>query len=256
MIRGKGWSEVGGDRLPWKKGDIFTLPARARSTHHADADSAFYWVHDEPLLRYLGVEATTARFRPTLYPQERADAELKIVEQDPEAAKRSRVSVLLANKEFPQTRTVTHVIWSMFGVLPARSVQLPHHHESVALDLIIDCEPGCYSLIGREIDKDGHIINPKRADWKSGSAFVTPPGLWHSHHNETGVAGAPAADPGRRAAYLPADPRHPLLPQGPHGLHLAEEVRRGDRMPAVEAPRPDGSPGRPSRGAAAPAIEG
>ena len=59
------------------------------------------------------------RFRPTLYPQERADAELKIVQQDPEAAKRSRVSVLLANKEFPQTRTVTHVIWSMFGVLPA-----------------------------------------------------------------------------------------------------------------------------------------
>ncbi len=185
-IRGEGWSDVGGDRLPWKKGDIFTLPARCEATHHAESDSAFYWVHDEPLLRYLGVEATTARFRPTLYPQERADAELKIVQQDPEAAKRSRVSVLLANKEFPQTRTVTHVIWSMFGVLPARSVQLPHHHESVALDFIIDCEPGCYSLIGREIDKDGHIVNPQRADWKSGSAFVTPPGLWHSHHNETG----------------------------------------------------------------------
>ena len=162
MIRGNGWSEVEGDRLPWKKGDIFTLPARAEVDAPRRSDSAFYWVHDEPLLRYLGVEATTARFRPTLYPQERADAELKIVEQDPEAAKRSRVSVLLANKEFPQTRTVTHVIWSMFGVLPAGSVQLPHHHESVALDLIIDCEPGCYTLIGRDLDKDGHIINPKR----------------------------------------------------------------------------------------------
>ncbi len=186
VIRGRGWSEVGGDRLPWKKGDIFTLPARAGATHRAESDSAFYWVHDEPLLRYLGVEATTARFKPTLYPQERADAELKLVQQDPEAAKRSRVSVLLANKAFPQTRTVTHVIWSMFGVLPANRVQLPHRHESVALDLIIDCEPGCYSLIGRDLDKDGHIINPQRADWKSGSAFVTPPGLWHSHHNETG----------------------------------------------------------------------
>ncbi len=138
------------------------------------------------MLRDLGAEATTARFKPTLYPRERADAELRIVEQDPEAAKRSRVSILLANKEFPQTRTITHVIWSMFGVLPAQSVQLPHHHESVALDLIIDCEPGCYTLIGRDVDDDGNLINPKRADWRSGSAFVTPPGLWHSHHNETG----------------------------------------------------------------------
>ena len=116
-------------------------------------------MHDEPLLRYLGVEATTPDSSRRSIPRERANAELKIVEQDPEAAKRSRVSVLLANKEFPQTRTVTHVIWSMFGVLPAR-VQLPHHHESVALDLIIDCEPGCYTLIGRDLDKDGHIINP------------------------------------------------------------------------------------------------
>jgi gentisate 1,2-dioxygenase len=186
VIRGRGWSRVGDERLPWKQGDIFTLPARSETAHHADEDAAFYWIHDEPLLRYLGVEATTPRFRPTLYPQERADAELKIVEQDPQAAKRSRVSVLLANREFPQTRTVTHVIWSMFGVLPKGSVQLPHRHESVALDLIIDCEPGCYTLIGRDLDKDGHIINPTRADWKPGSAFVTPPGLWHSHHNESG----------------------------------------------------------------------
>ncbi len=186
VIRGNGQTYLDGDVLPWKRGDIFALPARIEARHHAESDTAFYWLHDEPLLRYLGVEATTARFKPTLYPRERADAELKVVEQDPEAAKRSRVSILLANKEFPQTRTITHVIWSMFGVLPARSVQLPHHHESVALDLIIDCEPGCYTLIGRDIDDDGKIINPKRADWKSGSAFVTPPGLWHSHHNETG----------------------------------------------------------------------
>jgi gentisate 1,2-dioxygenase len=187
VIRGNGRSDVAGERLPWKKGDIFTLPARAEATHHAESDAAFYWVHDEPLLRYLGVEARTPRFQPTLYPRECADAELKIVEQDPEAAKRSRVSVLLGNKNFPQTRTVTHVIWSMFGVLPAHGVQQPHRHESVALDLIIDCEPGCYTLIGRDIDNNGQIVNPKRADWRPGSAFVTPPGLWHSHYNETGT---------------------------------------------------------------------
>ncbi len=90
----------------------------------------------------------------------------------------------MANREFPQTRTITHVIWAMYGVLPARSVQLPHHHESVALDFIIDCPEGCYTLIGDKVDDQGKIVNPTRADWKPGSAFVTPPGLWHSHHNE------------------------------------------------------------------------
>ena len=75
----------------------------------------------------------------------------------------------------------------MFGVLPAGTVQLPHRHESVALDFIIDCEPGCYTLIGDELDDEGNVMNPKRADWEPGSAFVTPPGLWHSHHNESGT---------------------------------------------------------------------
>ena len=120
-------------------------------------------------------------------PQSEAAMELEKVEHDPEAAKKSRVSVLLANKEFPQTRTITHVIWAMFGVLPAGAVQLPHHHESVALDFIIDCQPGCYTLIGEKLDDQGNIVDGKRADWKPGSAFVTPPGLWHSHHNESGA---------------------------------------------------------------------
>ena len=102
--------------------------------------------------------------------------ELGKVEHDPEAAKRSRVSVLLANKAFPQTRTITHVIWAMFGVLPAGSVQLAHHHESVALDFIIDCKPGCYTLIGRELDDQGNIVNGKRADWKPGIRVRDAPG--------------------------------------------------------------------------------
>jgi len=186
VIRGRGRTRINGEDISWSKGDFLTLPARSAAEHHADDDSAFYWVHDEPLLRYLGVTASTPRFKPTLYPAARATMELEKVENDPDAAKKSRVSVLLANKQFPQTRTITHVIWAMFGVLPAGAVQLPHHHESVALDFIIDCEPGCYSLVGRKVDDEGNIVDGRRADWRPGSAFVTPPGLWHSHHNESG----------------------------------------------------------------------
>ena len=68
------------------------------------------------------------------------------VEEDPKAAQRSRVGVLLANRNFDQSRTITHVIRMMLAVLPEDAVQLPHRQESVALDYIIDCQPGCYTL--------------------------------------------------------------------------------------------------------------
>jgi gentisate 1,2-dioxygenase len=74
----------------------------------------------------------------------------------------------------------------MLGVLPVGTVQLPHRHQSVALDLILDCEPGCYSLVGTKIDESGAIIDPVRVDWQPYSAFITPPGYWHAHHNESG----------------------------------------------------------------------
>jgi gentisate 1,2-dioxygenase len=187
VIRGRGRTVVDGRELEWNRGDFFTLPAGDGAVHHADVDAAFYWVHDEPLLRYLGVTAGDPRFEPTLYPREQAVAALRKIEDDPKAALRSRVSVLLANRRFEQTRTITHVLWAMFGVLPAGAVQLPHRHESVALDFIIDCEPGCYTLIGRDLDADGNILHARRADWEPGSAFVTPPGLWHAHFNESGT---------------------------------------------------------------------
>jgi gentisate 1,2-dioxygenase len=74
----------------------------------------------------------------------------------------------------------------MVGVLPAGRVQRPHRHQSVALDLITQCAPGCYSLVGNRLDDSGHIIDPQRVEWETAGAFVTPPGLWHSHHNESG----------------------------------------------------------------------
>ena len=186
VIRGRGRTRLAGGDLPWKQGDFFALPAGSRAEHFADEDSAFYWVHDAPLLTYLGARPGEPRFEPTLYPSEEAVAQLREVEKDPRAAKRSRVSILLANQKFDQTLTITHVIWTMFGVLPVGAVQKPHRHESVAVDFIIDCKPGCYTLIGRDLDADGNIVNARRADWKPASAFVTPPGLWHAHYNESG----------------------------------------------------------------------
>ncbi len=105
-----------------------------------------------------------------------------------ESSTRNRISILLGNAATPQTLTVTQTLWAMLGVLPAGRVQRPHRHQSVALDLITDCGPGCYSLVGSALTADGTIADPERVDWEPGGAFVTPPGLWHSHHNESGRA--------------------------------------------------------------------
>lgn len=185
VIEGEGDTRIGGDSLSWETHDLFTLPL-GRAEHAAKTDSVLYWVHDQPLMTYLGARAETARFRPTLYRHEDEDNQLSAIRRDPEAKNRSRVSVLLANAQCAMTETVTHVLWAMYGVLPVGATQLPHRHQSVALDLIIDCKPGCYSLLGEELDADGNILNPIRADWDAASAFVTPPGWWHAHYNESG----------------------------------------------------------------------
>jgi hypothetical protein len=39
--------------------------------------------------------------------------------------------------------------------------------------------------MGPELDLTGKIIDPIRCDWRAGCMFVTPPGWWHSHHNES-----------------------------------------------------------------------
>jgi gentisate 1,2-dioxygenase len=187
VLYGRGFSVVNGSLVRWAKGDFLTLPAGSRATHHADEDAAIYWVTDEPLLRYLGAQATTPRFRPTKFARARAVAELQRIAEAPGANEKNRVSVLLANDEAEQTLTITHVLWAMFGLLPEGQVQRPHRHQSVALDLILDCQPGCYSLLGDRLDERGNIVDPIRVDWQPGGAFVTPPGKWHAHYNESGA---------------------------------------------------------------------
>jgi gentisate 1,2-dioxygenase len=189
-LEGRGYSDVegpgGAGRVAWEAGDVVTLPGCSQARHCAEVGAVLYHVDDSPLLAYLGVQATEPRFAPTRFDGRRARARLAEVAADPDAATRSRVAVLLGNARNDQTLTVTHTLWAMLGVLPAGHVQRPHRHQSIALDLIVQCDPGCYSLVGPDIRADGTIVDPVRVDWEPGGAFVTPPGLWHSHHNESG----------------------------------------------------------------------
>jgi gentisate 1,2-dioxygenase len=176
----------GATTFPFAQGDFFTLPGGAVAVLSADATATLYYVNDAPLLAYLGTTGVRARFEPTLYPAARAQAELRKVAEDANAGQRNRISVLLGNTHFPQTRTVTHTLWAMFGIVTPHSVQKPHRHQSIALDFIAGCKPGVYTLVGPELDEAGNIVKPTRVDWEPGMAFVTPPGYWHAHFNESG----------------------------------------------------------------------
>jgi gentisate 1,2-dioxygenase len=192
VLRGSGVTELADHVLPWAEGDVLVLPAGAPAVHRVDAVSesetaVIYRVTDEPLLRYLGVTPLEPRFRATRWEATEIRRQLDAVADDPRAADRNRISILLAGATQPQALTATHVLWAMFGLLPAGAVQRPHRHQSVALDLIVDCRPGCSTLVGDEVDERGEIVDPVRVEWEPGGAFVTPPGLWHAHVNESGA---------------------------------------------------------------------
>ena len=109
----------------------------------------------------------------------------------PDARYRNRISVLLNNEIFDQTLTITHVLWAMFGIVPFPAPDQAPHSQRVGGSRLSPppAAPGTYTLVGSKIDPaTKEIIDPKRIDWVTGKAFITPPGLWHSHHNESDEA--------------------------------------------------------------------
>ena len=185
VIRGSGKTESEYGTMEWSKGDLFTLPSCGSVIHSATKDTAIYGVTDEALVNYLGVRATKPRFQPCLYPGPHLLSELKQIAQEPGASKRNRIGVIPANRTTQLTRSLTHTLWALMVYLPGGTEQKPHRHNSVALDLVIDAPESAYTLVGKSLDADGNIIDGERVYWKSGSVFVTPPGLWHSHHNDS-----------------------------------------------------------------------
>ena len=119
VMRGAGTTRLAdGGEFSWHVGDLFTLPAGGPAFHDAAEDAALYWVHDEPLLRYLGAAPRQPRFAATVYRRKAILEALDAVVHDPSSAGANRLSVLLGSRLFPQTMTITHVMWAMFGLLP------------------------------------------------------------------------------------------------------------------------------------------
>lgn len=191
VIRGKGKTTSEHGEIEWNTGDLFVLPLTNGTINHLCLEeneyggAALYWVHDEPLMNYLGVTPCLAKFEPTLYTRERMLAAVQEITESNKNEDCNRLGILLGNKACKQTKTLTHVMWSLLNSIPPNTTQKPHRHNSVALDLAVSTESNVYTLMGRDIDSEGNIIDPIRCDWVSGGIFTTPPGWWHSHHNES-----------------------------------------------------------------------
>ncbi len=185
VMRGAGYSLYEGKMIRWQAGDVFTLPCNQGVEHHAEEDSALYWTHDAPLLQFLGTSPTQKRFKPAFYDHRKLYRDVHELRDIAVRENRNRAGIILGQETFEAQKSMTHSMWSLFNILPKNVVQKAHRHQSVALDLAVSAADNTYTLIGKHIDDQGDIIEPVKALWSSQSVFVTPPGLWHSHHNES-----------------------------------------------------------------------
>ena len=190
IINGSGCLKNEFEDLMFSEGDLITLPYCSDGMKFCsdDEDVNIYWVNDSPLLNYLGVVSDKVIVPPTIYKKEEIILKLEEINNEDGSENRNRNGILLGNSitEKIGTKTLTHILWSLYNVIKPNCVQKPHKHNSVALDLCIYAEPNkVYTLIGKDLDENGDIINPQKIYWSTKGAFITPPGLWHSHVNES-----------------------------------------------------------------------
>jgi len=166
-------------------GDLLVSPCYnlVKIKNSSEEELQIYYVNDSPLVNYLGSKAEKKIFKTSVYRNSFLVQKLNELSNP----NNNRKGILLSNKDTDKlgVNTITPVLWALYNELPPKTIQKPHKHNSVALDLCIKCSDSenIYTIIGDELDDAGNIINPKKVFWKEGAMFITPPGLWHSHNN-------------------------------------------------------------------------
>lgn len=180
--------------INWSKGDVFILPYEENDVIHTcfEDNTIIFNVNDSPLLKYLNCKPIGPKFSPTHFLNNDIMKEINNLKNEKNLKEKNRNGILLTTEHMMKEKlnTLTHTMWSLYNFIPPNSVQPPHKHNSIAIDLCVDVDEEAsnkglvYTLMGKELDKNNNIINPVKIVWKKHHSFITPPGWWHSHHNE------------------------------------------------------------------------
>lgn len=189
VVKGSGEINSTKKDILFTPGDVICLPSteKLKFLSYKD-DTVLLLVDDSPLLNFLSVKPGLARFQPVIYRSyELRDFVLHSLNQE-NSQEKNRNGVLLSNDQMKKEglNTISHTMWSLLNVTKANSFQKPHRHNSVALDFCVEAEENkVYTLMGKELNQDGSVKDPIKIYWKTNCMFITPPGWWHSHHNES-----------------------------------------------------------------------
>lgn len=185
LLQGNCDISIDNEKTNLDSGDILVTPCfqTIQVKNTGNDELQIYYVNDSPLINYLRSIPLEKTFKTAKYSKEYLLKNLNELSNP----KNNRKGILLSNKDTEKIgiNTITPVLWALYNEIPPNTIQRPHKHNSVALDLCIGCSDSenIYTLIGDELDENGNIVNPIKMNWKKGEMFITPPGLWHSHNN-------------------------------------------------------------------------
>uniref|UniRef100_A0A6C0JGG9 Cupin 2 conserved barrel domain-containing protein n=1 Tax=viral metagenome TaxID=1070528 RepID=A0A6C0JGG9_9ZZZZ len=185
VLQGNSQFIIDGELFEVMCGEIIVTPCfkNLEIVNREKEEVQIYYINDSPLLNYLGSNSSKKIFKTAVYDKEFLMKNLNELSNP----NNNRKGILLSNTDTEKigVNTVTPILWALYNELPPNTVQKPHRHNSVALDLCISCEDSenIYTLVGEKLDADGNIVDPIKVKWKQSEMFITPPGLWHSHNN-------------------------------------------------------------------------
>jgi len=187
VLQGAGTCQVNNETFNIALNDVLSLPGCLPITFTTKSEElVLYCVNDAPLLNRLHAKPdTSSPLVPLLYKSEDIFAKIEEIDAESANADRNRDAIIYGHQDVFIGKGMTPSVWAATVKVNVGEEALAHRHNSVAIDIVIDCAEGAYSCLGWKLDKFNQIIDPIIVPWKKGSAFVTPPGIWHSHHNKS-----------------------------------------------------------------------
>jgi gentisate 1,2-dioxygenase len=128
VIRGRGTTKIADEgQVTWSKGDLLVVPYQTQPLEHvAEEDTALYYVHDGPLLKYLRVNPSEKAFPTTVFRDKVLKEKVESIREKPGSEHANRLGTLIGNSKTSETKTLTHTLWALLNVPPANSMQKPH----------------------------------------------------------------------------------------------------------------------------------